>query len=116
MAYLCWFCQNLHWKLGQQTPSIGTLLAYLEAKAYIIFFYEQNFFMPLQSTLTFFQNISMITKTFKEAMSIEIKGIKVPADGVCCPNFSEGFDETHIRMPLQSALTFFKISQRSHVN
>ena len=72
--------------------------------------------MPLQSTLTFFQNISMITKTFKEAMSIEIKGIKVPADGVCCPNFSEGFDETLISMPLQSALTFFKISQRSYVN
>ena len=21
---------NLHWKLGQQTPSVGTLLAYLE--------------------------------------------------------------------------------------
>ena len=25
--------QNLHWKLGQQTPSVGTLLAYLETKA-----------------------------------------------------------------------------------
>ena len=24
--------QNLHWKLGQQTPSIGALLAYLETK------------------------------------------------------------------------------------
>ena len=22
--------QNLHWKLGQQMPSVGTLLAYLE--------------------------------------------------------------------------------------
>ena len=41
-------------------------------------------------------------------MSIDIKGIKVPADGVCSPNFSEGFDETHISMPLQSALTFFQ--------
>ena len=58
-----------------------------------------------------FQNISMVARTFKEAMSIDIKGIKVPADGVCSPNFSEGFDETHISMPLQSALTFFKISQ-----
>ena len=47
--------------------------------------------MPLQSTLTFFQNIAMITKTFKEATSIEIKGIKVPADGVCCPNFQQRF-------------------------
>ena len=26
--------QNLHWKLGQQTPSVGTLLAYLETTAY----------------------------------------------------------------------------------
>ena len=25
--------QNLHWKLGQQTPSAGTLLAYLETTA-----------------------------------------------------------------------------------
>ena len=25
--------QNLHWKLGQQTPSVGTLLAYLEIRA-----------------------------------------------------------------------------------
>ena len=29
---------NLHWKLGQQTPSVGTLLAYLETMAWIIFF------------------------------------------------------------------------------
>ena len=28
---------NLHWKLEQQTPSVGTLLAYLETKAWIIF-------------------------------------------------------------------------------
>ena len=27
------FTQNLHWKLGQQTPSAGTLLAYLETTA-----------------------------------------------------------------------------------
>ena len=27
------FAQNLHWKLGQQTPSVGTLLAYLETTA-----------------------------------------------------------------------------------
>ena len=25
--------QNLHWKLGQQTPSVGTLLVYLETTA-----------------------------------------------------------------------------------
>ena len=25
--------QNLHWKLGQQTPSVGSLLAYLETTA-----------------------------------------------------------------------------------
>ena len=31
--------QNLHWKLGQQTPSDGTLLASLETKAWIIFFF-----------------------------------------------------------------------------
>ena len=30
--------QNLHWKLEQQTPSAGTLLAYLETTASIIFF------------------------------------------------------------------------------
>ena len=30
--------QNLHLKLGQQTPSVGTLLAYLETTAEIIFF------------------------------------------------------------------------------
>ena len=28
--YLRYTMQNLHWKLGQQTPSAGTLLAYLE--------------------------------------------------------------------------------------
>ena len=27
--------QNRYWKLGQQTPSVGTLLADLEAKAYL---------------------------------------------------------------------------------
>ena len=27
------FCQNLHWKLGQQMPSDGSLLAYLETAA-----------------------------------------------------------------------------------
>ena len=30
--------QNRHWKLGQQTPSVGTILAYLETTAQIIFF------------------------------------------------------------------------------
>ena len=25
--------QNIHWKLGQQTPSVGTLLAYVETTA-----------------------------------------------------------------------------------
>ena len=29
------FTQNLHWKLGQQTPSVGTRLAYLETTAYL---------------------------------------------------------------------------------
>ena len=30
-----WHClrQNRHWKLGQQTPSVGTILAYLETTA-----------------------------------------------------------------------------------
>ena len=27
---ICLWNQNLHWKLGQQTPSFGSLLAYLE--------------------------------------------------------------------------------------
>ena len=35
-------CQNIHWKLGQQTPSVGTLLAYLGTMAWITFFVFQN--------------------------------------------------------------------------
>ena len=27
------FCQNLNWKLGQQTPSAGTLLAYISTQS-----------------------------------------------------------------------------------
>ena len=32
------FMQNLHWKLGQQTLSAGTLLAYSETTAWNIYF------------------------------------------------------------------------------
>ena len=42
--------QNLHWKLGQQTPSVGTILAYLETTASIIFFRDKTFlFFKIES-------------------------------------------------------------------
>ena len=37
--------QNLHWKLGQQTPSVRTLLVYLETMAIILFFFKNKFFL-----------------------------------------------------------------------
>ena len=45
--------ENLHRKLGQQTPSVGTPLAYLETKAKIISFFKDFFFQDWWVSSTF---------------------------------------------------------------
>ena len=41
--HLSYYIQNLHWKLGQQTPSAGTFLAYLQFHE-ILFSKDADFF------------------------------------------------------------------------
>ena len=44
------FIQNLHWKLGQQAPSVGTILVYLETISYMYFFRNKTFlFFKIES-------------------------------------------------------------------
>ena len=93
--FVSYVSQNLHWNLGQQTLSVGTLLAYLETKTWIIFFRNK--------TLLFFKieswNSICLKKKYRETSqnfnSIRQQIEKVEIKIVCISYMSWNFVRFH---------------------